>query len=161
ALCRTCAALSIMAAPCAVRGDSRATMKPSFLAAERWPSGRRRTPAKGVRVKSPSRVRIPLSPPVEIQNLVVLAAPIVQHECRDTDGRAGPRARRAAPSTPSVSARPRRARSGIPTTAGRVRARAAPHLRAIARHVLRLESRAERTNQGILRTRTNAEEGRP
>src|ERR1700689_298907 len=30
---------------------------------ERWPSGRRRTPAKGVRVKSPSRVRIPLSPP--------------------------------------------------------------------------------------------------
>ena len=31
---------------------------------ERWPSGRRRTPAKGVRVKSPSRVRIPLSPPV-------------------------------------------------------------------------------------------------
>src|SRR5204863_436404 len=31
--------------------------------AERWPSGRRRTPAKGVRVISPSRVRIPLSPP--------------------------------------------------------------------------------------------------
>jgi hypothetical protein len=32
--------------------------------ADRWPSGRRRTPAKGVRVKSPSRVRIPLCPPV-------------------------------------------------------------------------------------------------
>ena len=32
---------------------------------ERWPSGRRRAPAKGVRVKSPSRVRIPLSPPVQ------------------------------------------------------------------------------------------------
>ena len=31
---------------------------------ERWPSGRRRTPAKGVWVKSPSRVRIPLSPPI-------------------------------------------------------------------------------------------------
>src|ERR1017187_6090383 len=31
---------------------------------ERWPSGRRRAPAKGVRVKSPSRVRIPLSPPI-------------------------------------------------------------------------------------------------
>src|ERR1700749_872227 len=31
---------------------------------ERWPSGRRRTPAKGVRVKSPSRVRIPPSPPI-------------------------------------------------------------------------------------------------
>ncbi len=30
---------------------------------ERWPSGRRRAPAKGVWVKSPSRVRIPLSPP--------------------------------------------------------------------------------------------------
>src|SRR5437016_9189808 len=35
-----------------------------FSYAERWPSGRRRTPAKGVRVKSPSRVRIPLSPPI-------------------------------------------------------------------------------------------------
>src|SRR6185437_15735026 len=34
-----------------------------FPRTERWPSGRRRTPAKGVRVKSPSRVRIPLSPP--------------------------------------------------------------------------------------------------
>ena len=33
-------------------------------APERWPSGRRRTPAKGVWVKSPSRVRIPLSPPI-------------------------------------------------------------------------------------------------
>jgi hypothetical protein len=30
---------------------------------ERWPSGRRRAPAKGVWVKSPSRVRIPPSPP--------------------------------------------------------------------------------------------------
>ena len=30
---------------------------------ERWPSGRRRTPAKGVGIKSPSRVRIPPSPP--------------------------------------------------------------------------------------------------
>ncbi len=30
---------------------------------ERWLSGRKRSPAKGVRVKSPSRVRIPLSPP--------------------------------------------------------------------------------------------------
>jgi hypothetical protein len=37
---------------------------PMVRAPERWPSGRRRTPAKGVRVKSPSRVRIPLSPPV-------------------------------------------------------------------------------------------------
>ncbi len=32
-------------------------------AAERWPSGRRRSPAKGVYVKSVSRVRIPSSPP--------------------------------------------------------------------------------------------------
>ena len=32
-------------------------------AVERWPSGRRRSPAKGVWVKSPSRVRIPSSPP--------------------------------------------------------------------------------------------------
>src|SRR6266702_2639766 len=40
-----------------------------FSYAERWPSGRRRTPAKGVRVKSPSRVRIPLSPPVQILSL--------------------------------------------------------------------------------------------
>ena len=30
---------------------------------ERWPSGRRRSPAKGVWVNSPSRVRIPPSPP--------------------------------------------------------------------------------------------------
>ena len=30
---------------------------------ERWPSGRRRSPAKGVYVKSVSRVRIPSSPP--------------------------------------------------------------------------------------------------
>ena len=30
---------------------------------ETWPSGRRRSPAKGVWVKSPSRVRIPSSPP--------------------------------------------------------------------------------------------------
>ena len=30
---------------------------------ERWPSGRRRSPAKGVYVISVSRVRIPLSPP--------------------------------------------------------------------------------------------------
>src|SRR5882762_6027298 len=48
---------------------SRAQCRPSKLSykrsqgAERWPSGRRRTPAKGVRVISPSRVRIPLSPP--------------------------------------------------------------------------------------------------
>lgn len=32
-------------------------------APERWPSGRRRSPAKGVYVKSVSRVRIPSSPP--------------------------------------------------------------------------------------------------
>ena len=32
-------------------------------ATERWPSGRRRSPAKGVEVKSFSRVRIPSSPP--------------------------------------------------------------------------------------------------
>lgn len=31
---------------------------------ERWPSGRRRSPAKGVYVKSVSRVRIPSSPPL-------------------------------------------------------------------------------------------------
>ena len=30
---------------------------------ERWPRGRRRSPAKGVWDKIPSRVRIPLSPP--------------------------------------------------------------------------------------------------
>jgi hypothetical protein len=36
---------------------------------ERWPSGRRRAPAKGVRVKSPSRVRIPPSPPYGISIL--------------------------------------------------------------------------------------------
>jgi hypothetical protein len=33
-------------------------------APERWPSGRRRSPAKGVYVKSVSRVRIPSSPPL-------------------------------------------------------------------------------------------------
>ena len=33
---------------------------------ERWLSGRKRSPAKGVRVKSPSRVRIPLSPPASL-----------------------------------------------------------------------------------------------
>jgi hypothetical protein len=56
-----------MAAPHA-RGTSKVPSKSlndkRFRCAERWPSGRRRTPAKGVRVKSPSRVRIPLSPPV-------------------------------------------------------------------------------------------------
>ena len=36
---------------------------------ERWPSGRRRSPAKGVWVKSPSRVRIPLSPPADSRNM--------------------------------------------------------------------------------------------
>src|SRR3990167_6550515 len=35
-----------------------------FACKERWPSGRRRAPAKGVWDKIPSRVRIPLSPPV-------------------------------------------------------------------------------------------------
>jgi hypothetical protein len=35
-------------------------------ARERWPSGRRRTPAKGVSVKSASRVRIPPSPPFSV-----------------------------------------------------------------------------------------------
>ena len=34
---------------------------------ERWPSGRRRAPAKGVWVKSPSRVRIPPSPPIGLR----------------------------------------------------------------------------------------------
>ena len=34
------------------------------LRAERWPSGRRRSPAKGVYAKSVSRVRIPSSPPL-------------------------------------------------------------------------------------------------
>ncbi len=33
---------------------------------ERWPSGRRRSPAKGVYVKSVSRVRIPSSPPLSL-----------------------------------------------------------------------------------------------
>jgi hypothetical protein len=37
---------------------------------ERWPSGRRRAPAKGVWVKSPSRVRIPPSPPYDTTILV-------------------------------------------------------------------------------------------
>ncbi len=32
---------------------------------ERWLSGRKRSPAKGVRASTPSRVRIPLSPPYE------------------------------------------------------------------------------------------------
>ena len=35
---------------------------------ERWPSGRRRSPAKGVWVKSSSRVRIPPSPPITVIN---------------------------------------------------------------------------------------------
>ena len=38
---------------------------------ERWPSGRRRAPAKGVWVKSPSRVRIPPSPPIGLKSLRV------------------------------------------------------------------------------------------
>lgn len=33
------------------------------IKSERWPSGRRRSPAKGVCSKTASRVRIPLSPP--------------------------------------------------------------------------------------------------
>lgn len=37
----------------------------STSAPERWPSGRRRSPAKGVYVKSVSRVRIPSSPPFQ------------------------------------------------------------------------------------------------
>ena len=32
---------------------------------ERWLSGRKRSPAKGVRANTPSRVRIPLSPPLK------------------------------------------------------------------------------------------------
>src|SRR5277367_1466209 len=39
---------------------------------ERWPSGRRRAPAKGVWVKSPSRVRIPPSPPYLTSILLAL-----------------------------------------------------------------------------------------
>ena len=39
------------------------TQFPSAPFLERWLSGRKRSPAKGVRVKSPSRVRIPPSPP--------------------------------------------------------------------------------------------------
>ena len=35
----------------------------SFRFRERWPSGRRRSPAKRVGVMSPSRVQIPPSPP--------------------------------------------------------------------------------------------------
>ena len=35
------------------------------ILSERWLSGRKRSPAKGVRVKSPSRVRIPPSPPIK------------------------------------------------------------------------------------------------
>jgi hypothetical protein len=41
-------------------------------APERWPSGRRRSPAKGVYVKSVSRVRIPSSPPLFFKSLVFL-----------------------------------------------------------------------------------------
>ena len=40
---------------------------------ERWPSGRRRAPAKGVGIKSPSRVRIPPSPPSNPNVLRLLA----------------------------------------------------------------------------------------
>ena len=47
----------------ALQYDCAATRRRRRSLTERWPSGRRRTPAKGVRVKSPSRVRIPLSPP--------------------------------------------------------------------------------------------------
>ena len=60
------ARLSMMAAPRTglARHLRRKPLKEKRLGqAERWPSGRRRAPAKGVRVKSPSRVRIPLSPP--------------------------------------------------------------------------------------------------
>ena len=49
----------------ALRGGAGSLSFAALCITERWPSGRRRTPAKGVRVKSPSRVRIPLSPPVE------------------------------------------------------------------------------------------------
>ena len=60
------ARLSMMAAPRTglARHLRRKPLKEKRLGqAERRPSGRRRAPAKGVRVKSPSRVRIPLSPP--------------------------------------------------------------------------------------------------
>ena len=42
---------------------SPAAIYPARRIWERWPSGRRRAPAKGVGIKSPSRVRIPPSPP--------------------------------------------------------------------------------------------------
>ena len=46
---------------------------------ERWPSGRRRAPAKGVWVKSPSRVRIPPSPPsCELRRDFAQYAPVAQ-----------------------------------------------------------------------------------
>ena len=38
---------------------------------ERWPSGRRRSPAKGVYAKSVSRVRIPSSPPAQTAKLLI------------------------------------------------------------------------------------------
>lgn len=38
---------------------------------ERWPSGRRRSPAKGVYVKSVSRVRIPSSPPSDFPHTLL------------------------------------------------------------------------------------------
>ena len=57
--------LSLEIAPRALRGGPGRLSFAALRFMERWPSGRRRAPAKGVRVKSPSRVRIPLSPPVQ------------------------------------------------------------------------------------------------
>ncbi len=73
---------------------------------ERWPSGRRRAPAKGVGIKSPSRVRIPPSPPL------VTSILLGSDQCRDrneaeiTPARAAPKGRGAErrvlpPSSPS------------------------------------------------------------
>src|SRR5580704_19773507 len=65
--------------------------------AERWPSGRRRTPAKGVRVKSPSRVRIPSLPPdllsVAVAGREGSPPPTLPHESdRDESDRGAPNA---------------------------------------------------------------------
>ena len=45
---------------------------------ERWLSGRKRSPAKGVRANTPSRVRIPLSPPHIFKTALLNNAPVAQ-----------------------------------------------------------------------------------
>src|SRR5215469_12955214 len=58
--------------------DGSATTVKQLAFLERWPSGRRRAPAKGVYgLKPVSRVRIPPSPPVQIKKGTLFGSPFL------------------------------------------------------------------------------------